>query len=54
LANASAFVLAGRKYLSRCMFWGQSMGPVADETLKFGTWVHCEDLGAKDMSGGVV
>jgi polysaccharide pyruvyl transferase WcaK-like protein len=26
------------------MFWGQSMGPVADETLKFAAEVHSEDL----------
>ena len=40
-----------KKDLSRCLFWGQSKGPVADETLKFGEEDHCEDLDAKDMSG---
>jgi len=25
-----------KKDLSRCMFWGQNMGPTADETLQFG------------------
>jgi len=28
--------MAGKKDLSRCMFWGQNMGPTADETLQFG------------------
>jgi hypothetical protein len=36
------------------LFWGQSKGPDADETLKFGDEDHCEDLDAKDMSGGCV
>jgi hypothetical protein len=36
------------------LFWGQSKGPDADETLKFGGEDHCEDLDAKDMSGGCV
>jgi hypothetical protein len=34
------------------MVWGQNMGPAADETLKFSAWVHSENLGVKDMSGG--
>ncbi len=37
--------------MSRCLFWRQSKGPAADETLKFGGEDHCEDLAAKDMSG---
>jgi len=40
--------------LSRCMIWGQSMRPDTDETLQFVTKDHCEDLGGKDMSGGIV
>jgi hypothetical protein len=36
------------------LFWGQSKGPDADETLKFGKEDHYEDLDAKDMSGGCV
>jgi hypothetical protein len=36
------------------MFWGQSMGPDADETLKSGSLVHSEDLVAKGMSGDAV
>jgi hypothetical protein len=36
------------------LFWGQSKGPDADETLKFGDEDHCEDLDAKDMSGDCV
>jgi len=43
---------AGKKSSSRCVVWGQSTGPDADETLEFGGNVHCEDVGAKDMSGG--
>jgi hypothetical protein len=45
---------AVRKDLSRCMFWGQNMGPTADETLKLGTTDHSEDRCAKGMSGGGV
>jgi hypothetical protein len=45
---------AVKKDLSRCLFWGQSKGPDADETLEFGGGDHCEGLVAKDMSGGRV
>jgi hypothetical protein len=45
---------AVRKDLSRCLFWRQSKGPDTDETLEFGGEDHCEDLDAKDMSGGCV
>jgi hypothetical protein len=50
--GASATIKAGKKDSSRCVFWGQSAGPDADKTLESGGWVHCEDLVAKDMSGG--
>lgn len=40
-----------KKDLSRCMFWGQSMGPTADETLKLDITDHSEDRGVKGMSG---
>jgi len=43
-----------KKDLSRCLFWGQSKGPDADETLEFSEEDHCEDLDAKDMSGDSV
>ncbi len=33
------------------MFWGQSMGPTADETLKLDITDHSEDRGVKGMSG---
>jgi len=51
LASASVLVETGKEDLSRCMFWGQSMGPAAEETLKFSIQVHSEDLGVKSMSG---
>ena len=40
-----------RKDLSRCMFWGQSMGPTADETLKLDATDDSEVRGVKGMSG---
>ena len=43
--------LAVRKDLSRCMVWGQNMGPTADETLKLDTTDHSEDRSVKGMSG---
>jgi hypothetical protein len=33
------------------LFWRQSKGPDADETLEFGGEDHYEDLNVKDMSG---
>jgi len=41
-----------RKDLSRCIFWGQKVGPKADETLELGVADHSEDRKAKGMSGG--
>ena len=40
-----------RKDLSRCMFWGQSMGPTADETLKLDATDDSEVRSVKGMSG---
>jgi len=40
-----------RKDLSRCMFWGQSMGPTTDETLKLDVTDDSEVRNVKGMSG---
>jgi len=43
--------LTVRKDLSRCMFWGQSMGLAADETLELDTTDDSEVRSVKGMSG---
>lgn len=40
-----------KKDLSRCMFWGQSMGPTTDETLKLDITDDSEVRNVKGMSG---
>jgi hypothetical protein len=42
------------KDLSRCTFWGQCVGPTADETLELDVTGHCEGRSVKGMSGGGV
>jgi hypothetical protein len=40
-----------KKDLSRCMFWGQSMGPTTDETLKLDITDDSEVRNVKGTSG---